>query len=64
MQVISIDQPNPVSAELNYFFLLNYSSANRTMFGQNARTGSANAENFCRRFGLVFAERVRGSVDL
>ena len=31
-------------------FLPNYSSADRTMFGQNGRTCSVNGPNFCQRF--------------
>ena len=52
---ISSDRPNLT------IFLPNYSLANRTMFVQNGRTGSANAANFCRRFGSVsFLPKVFG----
>ena len=48
------DRPNPISAEPNRtIFLPNYSSADRTMFGQKGRTCSVNVPNFCRRFGSV-----------
>ena len=46
------------------FILQNYSSVNQTMLGLICRTCSAYGANFCRRFSSVFAERVRGSVDL
>ena len=50
--IIASDRPNPISAEPNRtIFLPNYSSADRTMFGQNGRTCSVNGPNFCRRFG-------------
>ena len=72
-RIITSDRPNPISAEPNRtIFLPNYSSPDRTMFGQNGRTCSVNGPNFCRRFGSAepsvrfgsaFAERVRGSVD-
>ena len=46
------DRPNPISAKPNRtIFLPNYSSADRTMFGQNGRTCSVNVPYFCRTFG-------------